>query len=127
MTGAVEEDYRVKNAREGKAVYLPGKTTEQMRAILAAEAAEANAKVRPLTFTAEEVERFVQALSEVCIRINQAETVFALLSEVQAGGDHRGHHGLADMAGLAAKALGSLGEKEVEDLATLRNRLRACA
>lgn len=32
-----QEDYRVKNAREGKAIYLPGKSIEQMKAELRGE------------------------------------------------------------------------------------------
>lgn len=122
---AEEEDYRVKNAREGTACYLPGKTTEEMKAILAAERAAADAKVKPLKLTAEELTAFADAIDTVCIRVNQAENVFALLARIQQDGEYEGHFELADMAHLAAAALGALGNNELDKLNKLSNRLMA--
>ncbi|NEX47734.1 hypothetical protein [Pseudotabrizicola algicola] len=120
---ADQEDYRVKNAREGRAIYVPGKSAEEMKAIIAAEKAEADAKVPPLKLTAEEATTFADAIDTVCIRMSQAENVFALLARIQQDGEYEGHHGLADMAHLAAAALGALGNSELDTLNKLSNRI----
>ncbi|MFN3721886.1 MAG: hypothetical protein ACK4VZ_02485 [Paracoccaceae bacterium] len=125
MTQVEEEDYRVKNAREGRAIFLPGKSVEEMKAIIAAERAEADAKVKPLKLTAEEATTFADAIDTVCIRMNQAENVFALLARIQQDGEYEGHSGLADVAHLAAAALGALGNAELDALNKLSNRLMA--
>lgn len=121
------EDYRVKAAREGRAFYVPGRSAEEARAIIAAERAAADAKVAPIRFTAEEVTRYTRALSDVSIRMSEAENVFALLARIIQGGDFPGHFGIADMASLAAKALGAVGEYELEDLEHLYAQLRDLA
>jgi hypothetical protein len=76
-----------------------------------------------IAMTHEEIARYTDALAEVARRTCEAENVFALLSRIQEGGDFSGHHGIADMASLAAKALSALGEKELEDLSKLQTRL----
>lgn len=121
------EDYRVKAAREGRAFYVPGRSAEEARAILAAERAAADAKVAPIRFTAEEVTRYTRALDDVSIRVMEAENVFALLARILEDGDYDGHFGIAAVASLAAKALGDVCAKELEDLEHLTAQLRDLA
>lgn len=75
--------------------------------------------------TAEEAVTFADAIDTVCIRMNQAENVFALLARIQQDGEYEGHFVLADMAHLAAAALGALGNAELDTLNKLSNRLMA--
>ena len=121
------EDYRVKNAREGRALYVPGRSVEEVKAIMAAEQAAADAKVPPIRFTAAEVALFTRALGDVSIRMAEAEHVFALLARILEDGDLDGHFGIAAMASLASKALGAMGDKELEALEHLTSRLRDLA
>lgn len=81
--------------------------------------------MRNVEMTAEQSAEFADALNEVVLRVSQAENVFALLGRLKSDGDFDGHHGLADMAELAAKALGALGDRELDTLTTLSNRLTA--
>ncbi|MDP2739895.1 MAG: DUF1018 domain-containing protein [Pseudorhodobacter sp.] len=123
----VPEDYRVQAAREGKALYVPGRSAEEAKAILAAGRAVADAKVPPIRFTAEEVARYTRSLGDVVIRMSEAENVFALLARIIQDGDLADNFGIADMASLAAKALGDMGDKELEDLNHLTAQLRDLA
>ncbi|MCU0898953.1 MAG: hypothetical protein MUC82_00490 [Cypionkella sp.] len=125
MTQADQEDYRVKNAREGKAIYIPGKSVEEMKVILAAEKAEKDAKVPPLKLTAEEAATYADAIDLVCVRLKQAEHTFALLARIQQDGEYEGHYGLPAIANCAAAALHALGEAELDTLNKLSIRLMA--
>lgn len=118
-----EEDYRIKNAREGKALYIPGKSVDAIKAELATKKAEADALVKPLKLTADEVVAYADAIGTVCIRVNQAENVFALLARIHQDSDYDQHYGLADMADLAAAALAALGNAELDTLNKLSARL----
>jgi hypothetical protein len=79
-----------------------------------------------VTLTPEEAASYADAIATVCIRVSQAENVFALLARIKEDGDYAEHHGLADMAHLAAVALGALGNAELDTLNKLSSRLEEC-
>lgn len=122
-----QEDYRVKNAREGKAFYIPGRPVEEVKAEIAAKRKQENDAMPSHKFTAEENTRYLDALDEVVRCIDQAENVFALLARIQMEGDFDGHFGLSAMPALASKALASMADKEMEHLSELAARLRTAA
>lgn len=74
----------------------------------------------------DEAVTYADAIATVCIRVSQAENVFALLARIKEDGDYAEHHGLADMAHLAAVALGALGNAELDTLNKLSSRLEEC-
>jgi hypothetical protein len=68
--------------------------------------------------------KFRDAAEDMSILVNHAENVFALLHRILTDGAYEGHFGLFGMAALAERALGSVGDKECEQLAQLGALLR---
>ena len=119
-----EEDYRVKNAREGKAIFIPGRDAEDMKAEEAMKRAAADAFVPPVQFTNDELDRYLEAADELPVLLARAENAFGLICELLQGQDYCGHFGIGDLAYLASRAFASASEKEGEDIAQLGSRLR---
>jgi hypothetical protein len=94
-----EEDYRVKNAREGRAIYVAGKSVEETKAGLAATDAWVT-----LTLTAAEAGQLERATEELPYLLHHAEAVFALLHSGFVNGDLDGHSGVISLMELCSRA-----------------------
>lgn len=75
-TDHMEEDYRVKNARDGRAFYQPGKSVKQVKAELAASAAERATRRHCLAVSALELQDQADRLNELQGLVYRAQTVF---------------------------------------------------
>jgi hypothetical protein len=119
-----EEDYRVKNAREGKAIYIPGRDVEDMKAEEAAKRAAADGWIPPVQFTDDELDRYLEAADELPVLLARAENAFSLICELLQGQGYTGHFGIGDLAYLASRAFASAAMTEGENIAQLGSRLR---
>ncbi|CUH80723.1 hypothetical protein [Tropicibacter naphthalenivorans] len=104
-----EEDYRAVNAREGKALFIPGKTDEQMKSEYEQREAKANTPLTvELTMTNREADRLCDALDEVLYTYKRAATLFDFMYEALASGyfgaDHPGILALCEVSGKAFSA-----------------------
>ena len=79
----VEEDYREKNAREGRAIYIKGKTTKEIQHEKEKEATMQNATIQ---MSEADVQKFSTALEGVVYSFSNASAVFALLQRGVEGG-----------------------------------------
>ncbi|MDT8857165.1 hypothetical protein RNZ50_19435 [Paracoccaceae bacterium Fryx2] len=97
------EDYRVKAAREGKALYIPGRPAEPVTS----DAAQSGMSDDMVTIrlTHEEASRLELATAEVPYLLGHAEQVFTFLWSMAAGG-HIGHDdpGVTSIHELCARA-----------------------
>lgn len=83
-TKATESDHQFKTrmAAEGRAIYIPGKTLEEMRAEQAAEEERRNKLVSvTLDLTEDTLSRLDTVLPDMCELINDAAAVFAFLAD----------------------------------------------
>lgn len=109
MKAAVgHEDYRVKNAREGKAIYVPGKTDAEIRA-----AAEIPA---PVALTREKALKLADRIEDTTHLLYNAEAICRFLAELLEDGDYRGHLGVSAVLTLAGRALQEAGDDHATDL-----------
>ena len=76
MTGE-PEDYRVKNAREGKAFFSPGRSVEERNAITAKERAEASeVQIRTIALTAQQWSLIDTAIPDLIKLLDDVYHVF---------------------------------------------------
>lgn len=117
---SIEEDYRVKNAREGKAFYQPGKTVEQINA------AEGQRMLRvQLTMTDEQATRFCDSLDDVTYLYENAASLFDLIQEGAVDGwSGANHPGIVAACEFASIALRHKAETDGEAVHGLGNMLK---
>lgn len=131
-----EEDYRVKNAREGRAVYVPGRSVEEVRAEIAKlqgrlNTPKANTKskgaepVITVTMTEQQFSTFENATAEVPYLLSHAGNVFDFLFSVKAAGFDAGDSGYLSIFELCGRAFRTAAEKEGEAIADLDRLIRA--
>ncbi|MAS94372.1 MAG: hypothetical protein CMO55_14330 [Verrucomicrobiales bacterium] len=111
---AIEEDYRVRNAREGKAVYVSGKTGEQ-------------AKPRmlhvQLTMTDDQATRFCDSLDDVPYLYMSAASLFDMIQEGAVSGftgaDHPGIVAACEFASIALRHKAETDGESVNELGSM--------
>lgn len=84
--GETDHEFRLRMAKEGKALYIPGKTVEETRAEIARKLGQApSVALDPAkaTFLAGRMEETYRAVSDT-------EEAFGFLTELLANGDHAG-------------------------------------
>lgn len=121
-----DHEWRLKQAREGKAIYIPGKTTAQVKAERAAAAAAA-AKMHTLSLDLSEadLEALDTALDDLAHTVRDAERVFTFLADgIGCRSIDPECPGLPAMMRLAALALRGMEDRELRTLGTLDNELR---
>ncbi|WP_439526863.1 hypothetical protein [Roseovarius mucosus] len=113
---ATEEDYRVKNAREGRAIYSPGKTVEEIKA----EQSTLRALRVELKMTDDQANRFCDSLDDVAFLYTSAANLFDLIQEGAssgfAGSDHPGIVAACEFASIALRHKAETGGEAVNDL-----------
>lgn len=132
MTTAEAEDYRVKNAREGKAIYIAGKDKRDWEAMQERRKAPQEVK---LNITQEEASGIHDKLDEVVYLYSNAANVFEMIStNISTGAlssDDPGLSALCELCAIAFKqkaetsgvALGAFGQNLVDE--TLKNCMTA--
>lgn len=83
LSVTVEEDYREKNAREGRAIYIKGKTTKEIQQEKERKAAMQDAT---LQMSEADLQKFSSALEGVAYTFSNASAIFALLQRGVEGG-----------------------------------------
>ena len=116
-----EEDYRVKNAREGRAFYLPGRTVEEIAADTAKEA-ERRAQVssRTVALKVAEWEALDTAIPDVIEILFDVGRVFSMLAWT----DDLDNPGINSIMRIAARAVRSMEGKEIDALDRLDTGVR---
>lgn len=86
QSGETDHEFRLRMAKEGKALYTPGKTVEETRAEIARKLGKGTyVAPRP------EVAFFLAGRMEETYRaVSDAEEAFGFLTELLANGDHEG-------------------------------------
>lgn len=117
-----DHDFRLRMAREGRALYVPGKTAEEVKAAQDARAAEA-AEIRPylIHLSRAQARSLDTALDDTLSLIRDAAAIFAYLGDgAMEGNDY------AAMAPcrVASRALGFAETKEAPAIAALDSELR---
>jgi hypothetical protein len=74
--------------------------------------------------SSEDAARFLSAVEDLPIVIDQAANALALLGHIMHGGDHDGHFGLACIAELTSRALGAAHAAHNETLVELGQHLQ---
>lgn len=117
-----DHEWRLKQAAEGKALYIPGKSVEQMKAQMAAEAAQGQSLI-PVAFEMAEVEfrALDTAIPDAMDLISDAGFAFATLADNTLGNVDPG---LSALMRLAARALKNAVDREVLALDRLDRKLR---
>lgn len=120
---ATEEDYRVKNAREGRAIFSPGKTIEEIKA----EQATMRALRVQLTMTEDQANRFCDSLDDVDFLYQSAAQLFDLIREGAVSGftgaDHPGIVAACEFASIALRHKAETDGEAVNEL----GRMLKCA
>lgn len=84
--GETDHEFRLRMAKEGKALYIPGKSVEEARAEIARKLGKA-----PYVAPRPEVAFFLAGRMEETYRaVSDAEEAFGFLTELLANGDHEG-------------------------------------
>lgn len=123
---AVETDHewRLRQAREGKAIYVPGKTDEEVRANMARKASKAAADLVEMSWTLDQALTLQKAASEAPYLLGNAGEVFALIWSGLAGGFlDRNDAGLMAVLDLCSRAMRGAAEKEGKELDRLGTAL----
>lgn len=116
-----DHEFRTRMAAEGKAIYVPGKTVEEVKA----ERDARRSRTITLTLTAEQAEVFQRAAFDVAIAATQAENAFIFMGKVVSGGDHEGEIGIGDALQLMGRGMGFFGERgDTEDLQELSDLIK---
>lgn len=110
---AVEEDYRVKNAREGRAFYIPGKTDDQVKA--EQQRRETEEFQVTLRMTAKDAD-VKQALEDAQYLFGHAAEAFTTLHNGLSGGWLNEEPGAASLCYLAGIALRHKADTDGETL-----------
>lgn len=119
--GPEEEDDRVKNAREGKAIHVPGKTVEDMQAEPAAEAeARAVTSSRTIALSESDWSELDTAIPDIIETLHDVYFVMLTLSYE----NDLDQPGVNSMLRLAARAVMSMEEREVRVLDRLDQVIR---
>lgn len=114
-------DYRVKAAQEGRAVYIPGKSADQVRAGMQGSAEDAD--TLSIVMTSKEMRALELATADVPYLIHSAQQVFELLHSGFAGGWLRGEE-LCGLLELCGRGMRSVAEVECETLGMLDGKVR---
>lgn len=116
-----DHEWRLKQAAEGKAIYVPGKPVEQVKAEREAAAAAA-ARKQPITLdlSAAELEALDTALPDLVDTVRDVGRVFTFLAD-QPDPDQLG---LMAIMRLSALAMRGLEDRELPALETLETALR---
>lgn len=77
-----------------------------------------------IAFNPDEAARFLTAVEDLPIVIDQAANALALLATIMHGGDHDGHFGLADVAALTSRALDAAHAAHNEAMVDLARHLK---
>lgn len=116
-----QEDYREKNAREGKAFYLPGKTVEEIEAgRVKAEERRAKHSARIVTLSEGEWDGVDTALPDVIELLNDVGNVFSMLAWTE----DLDWPEFNSMMRMAARAVRSFEENELAVLDRLDTGIR---
>ncbi len=121
-----DHEWRLKQAAEGRAIYIPGKTVEQVKAERAAVSAEA-AKRHAVTLdlSAADLDAMDKALPDLAEAIRDAAQVFTFLAENRSAGTvDPEDRGLTSIMRLAARAMRGLEDRELPALDVLDGELR---
>ena len=122
-----DHEFKTRMAAEGRAVYVPGKTDEQIRAEMAAEKER---RGKPVSVTIELTEDLLSqldtALPDVGELINDAAGVFEFLADgLTTQCIDREYSAAWSVMRLAARALRMAEHQELAAIATLDARLRS--
>lgn len=131
-----EEDYRLKAAREGLAIYVPGRSVEEVRAEIAksqgrARAANANSydesteQMITVTMTEAQFSSIESATGEVPYLLSHAGNVFEFLFRIKAAGFDADDSGYLSIFELCGRAFRTAAEKEGEAIADLDRLMRS--
>lgn len=114
-----DEDYRLKYAREGRALYVPGKTQEEIMA----EAAEI--EVFNMSIATHDADRYDKALNNAVYLYENAGNVFECLQQMIIDGHLERHIcAVAYLSSVAMQAKANTEGAALEELATLFVRSR---
>lgn len=119
-----DHEWRLKMAAEGRAFYISGKTTEQMKA---KQKKKEDALNHPVSFslTAGEMSRFAEAADEIPYLLGHAANIFAFLhSAFSAGWCGADDPGPLSILELSEKAFRAARDSEGEIMASISPRLR---
>jgi hypothetical protein len=121
-TNETDHEFRARMAAEGRAVYVPGKTADQVRDGMARRA-------RPvplaLELSADELERLNAALPDAMLLIEDSAAALTFLADgLVSGMIEHPEPGLLSVLRLSARALRTAGERELMALDMLDQRLR---
>ncbi|MCX7299914.1 MAG: hypothetical protein NTX73_05975 [Rhodobacterales bacterium] len=115
------EDYRLKNARQGKAAYLPGKSEEEIKVIAAKEEAQRSARLpRTLLLTNQQWSDLDTAIPDLIELLNDVGNMCFDLSYEQ----DLDQPWVNSVLRLAARAIRGMEEKEIDVLEKLDNAIR---
>ena len=122
-----DHEWRLKMAAEGRALYIPGKTTAQMKAEQKKKEDALNHHVS-FSLTAGEMSRFAEAAEEIPYLLGHAANIFAFLhSAFSAGWCGADDPGPLSILELSEKAFLAARDREGEIMASISPRLRDAA
>lgn len=133
-----DHEWRLKMAAEGKAIYVPGRSVEEVKAEFAAGRKKQGIKPKltktnsfedlamiNLSITEEQYDEFQQATDEAAYLLAHAGNVFDLLYSVYGTGLKLDDPGFGSMFALCGRAFANAAGKEGERLSQLDRILRA--
>ncbi|KHQ52999.1 hypothetical protein [Mameliella alba] len=115
-----DHEWRLKQAAEGKAIYSPGKTDEQVKAEMKAYRTP---RARRLSVSDEELTAILTAADGVSTHFWQAAKTFEFLACVTEEGAISDDHGLGAVLFLLGVAFRSLDETDGKPLGQLRFKI----
>lgn len=118
-----DHEFRLRMAREGRAIYTPGRSVEEVKAELAASAERAQRPIKvAFDVTEAEFAALDTALPDAVELIEDAAEVFAMLAETMRSADVQ--VGMPSVLRLAARAMRSAQGKEIVAIEKLDSKLR---
>ncbi|MFN3970888.1 MAG: hypothetical protein ACK4L4_05865 [Gemmobacter sp.] len=111
-----DHEWRAKQAREGRAIYVPGRTDEEIRA-------EAEAPA-PFSLTKGQARVLAERVEDSMLLLVDAQEALAFLARLHRDGDHDGHLGFGAVASLAERAIRKTCDEHAGDLEDLVEKLR---
>lgn len=124
QTIETDHEWRLRQAREGRAIYLPGKSIEEVKASMAMKANKGPAETVEISLPLDQARVMAEAASETEYLLGCASEVFGLIwSGLASGFLDRNEAGLSAVLDLCSRAMRGAAEKEGEAVGRLAREL----